>query len=89
MTTYYTTKYSLSNGGKITTQGSDVAPTEHGYVRCKGSWSSLKVGRDTHTDPLTALEYADVARKKKIARLHAQIVKLEKLKFSIVEEGNG
>lgn len=35
MTTYYTTKYSLSNGGKITTQGSDVAPTEHGYVRCK------------------------------------------------------
>ena len=82
MTTYFVTKFALSNKGKIIVEDFNEAPSELGYIIPPSSWQALKVGKDVHTTMEAAIQAADSARLKKIASLRRQITVLENLTFT-------
>lgn len=83
MAKVYITKYALTSGIKdmeTEIKKSNFADTPD-YVR-DASWTSFYIGRDAFLDKSEALKKAEEMRKKKIASLRKQIVKLEKLSFN-------
>lgn len=72
-------KYALTQGVTELTAAYEVYS---GYLRPKGSWNSLLIGRDVFFTKEEALARAEELRNKKIKSLKAQLAKLEKTAFN-------
>jgi hypothetical protein len=79
--TVWRSKYALVAGIKEM----EVWDDGDGYGRTRGTYDSLKFGRDIHLTREEAVASACEARDKKLASLEKQIAKLRALNFSPLE----
>lgn len=80
MTTYYITKYALSNGGKVLElTDPSVSASDPKYYYFKNNQIQCVLGKTVFTDPNEARQAVVTARDKKIASLEKQIAKLRKI----------
>lgn len=82
----YVTKYALTTGiEKVKVISTSACG---GYVKTdEYPWSFLKVGKDVFATKEEAITAATAMRDRKLASMRKQIAKLEKLSFSVYEEG--
>lgn len=80
-TEIWSVKYALTEGVKLYPVDK---VSEAGYISVKGTWMSLKLGRDCAVTREEAECLAEAMRMKKIASLRKQIAKLEKMQFGVL-----
>lgn len=81
MTTYYLSKYALSEG--VEKVESDDRYSKGDWIDLQDRYGFYKLGRDIHKVEAEALAAAESMRVKKIASLKKQIAKLEAMTFKV------